>query len=230
MAPTNDFMAVGPFVKGLLTTLAFGVAISTSGQDLGGVLPLAFGMGFVAAVFELSNWLRDNWVADLFYSGFGVIGFMVSAAAFVRADDCGQLPAPGFRVAAFALLVAIGALAVFLGMVRFGRGLSLALGLGLFGALETLVALSTLLGEAPSSWMLLIVLMPAAMALGWFAVLHTDAAVGVGTVAACYLTVIASQQAGSCSAVNLNGVVLVVGYCIAYFVTTRVGRIVVPGR
>lgn len=230
MAPTKDDLAVGPFVKGLLTTLAFGVAISTSGQDLSAILPLAFGMGFVAAIFELSHWLRDNWVADLFYSGFGVLGFLMSAAVFVQGDDCAQLPASGFRIAAFALLVAIGTLAAFLGMVRFGRGLSLALGLGLFGALETLVALSTFLGETQSSWLLLSVLMPASMVLGWFAVLHTDAAVGVGTVAACYLTVIAPQLAVSCSAINLNGVVLVVGYCIAYFVTTRVGRIFVPGR
>lgn len=230
MAPTREDLAVGPFVKGLLTALAFGVAVSASGQEVSAVLPLAFGMGFVAAIFELSHWLRDNWVADLFYSGFGVLGFLMSAAAFVRGDDCAQLPASGFRIAAFALLVAIGSLAVFLGMVRFGKGMSLALGLGLFGALETLVAVSTFLGDAQSSWVLLAVLMPAAMVLGWFAVLHTDVALGVGTVAACYLAVIAPQLAGSCSAMNLNGVVLVVGYCIAYFVTTRVGGIFVPRR
>lgn len=230
MALTKDDLAVGPFVKGLLTALAFGVAISASGQDLSAVLPLAFGMGFVAAIFELLNWLRDNWVADLFYSGFGVLGFLMSAVAFVGGDDCAQLPASGFRIAAFALLVAIGALAVFLGTVRFGNGMSLALGLGLFGALETLIAVSTLLGDAQSSWVLLAVLMPAAMVMGWFAVLHTDAALGVGAVAACYLTVIAPQLAGSCSAMNFNGVVLIVGYCIAYFVTTRLGRVVIPGR
>ena len=222
---TTDTTTVMPFVKGLLATVGLGVAIATtSDQDLGAVVPLAFGMGFVAAVLGLSTFLRDNWVADLFYSGLGVLGFAMSAAAFLRADGCSNLPAPGFRIAAFALLVAVSGLAVVLGMVRFGRGLSAALGLGLFGALEILVAVSTFLGDKQSSGLVLAVLIPLAGVLGWFAVSHTDVAVGIGTVAVGYLTVLATQVEDSCSTVNLNGVVLIVGYCIAYFVTSRVGR------
>lgn len=226
LALTKDDMVVGSFVKGLLAAVALGVMIATTaGQDLTGVLPLAFGMGVVAAVFELAAWVRASWIADLFYSGLGAVGFIVSAASFVRADDCSNLPAPAFRIAAFALLVVISGLAVFMALVRFGRGLSAALGLGLFGALETLVSLSTFLGEGSSSGLVLAVLMPAAAVLGWFAVTGSDAVAGVGTVAVAYLSVVATQSAGSCSTVNLNGVVLIVGYCIAYFVTRQVGRI-----
>ena len=225
MERTADTANLVPFVKGLLATVGLGVVIATtSDQDLGAVVPLAFGMGLVAAVLELSTFLRDNWVADLFYSGIGGLGFVMSAVAFLRADGCSSLPAPGFRIAALALLVAVSGLAVFLGMVRFGRGLSAALGLGLFGALEILVAVSTFLGYAQSSGLVVAVLIPIAGVLGWFAVSHTDVAVGIGTVAVGYLTVFATQFEESCSTVNLNGVVLIVGYCIAYFVTTRVGR------
>ncbi|WP_431240991.1 hypothetical protein ACQ86B_29140 (plasmid) [Mycolicibacterium aichiense] len=222
MAPNQDMWAVGPFVKGLLATVALGVFIATtSTAGLSTVLPLAMGMGFVVAVFELAAWINRSWVSELFYSGLGVVGFIGSASSFLRTTDCSALPAPAFRFAAFALLVAVAAVAVFMSVVRLGRGMSAAVGLGLFGALEVLISLSTFLESASSSWLRFVVMIPAAAALGWFAVTHTDAVLGIATVAVAYLTVFASQVEDSCSAVDLSGVVLIVGFCITYFITTR---------
>lgn len=222
--------SIGPFVQGLVGAVALGSMSSAAGGQTQNAVTLAMGFGLLAAVLAVAGWL--SWWAGFFYSALGVVAFLAAGIAFVQADGCVGLPPSGFRVVTLALLIVVAGISLLAGFLWLGKGLSPALGLGVFGALEILITASMFVTSARSGaeWLAMALLIPGAAALGWFAGRATDIVLSVAGVAVGMQSIYSAALGSNCGIVNYSGAVLIVGFCVTYFVTRKVVGLFTFGR
>lgn len=211
----NTAKPYGPFVQGLIGAVAMGSLLSGTGGTVAEAMPVAAGMGLLAAVFASAQWLHR--VAGFFYSALGVIASFPTMARFVGADGCIGFPPTGFRYAALASLIVIGALAAFASAVFRGR-LPAAAGLAFYGAVEILVTAASLLadGRYVGDWIAMSVMVLLAPVLGWLVVAAPDGVLAVAGVAFGMSAIYADSIGSSCGAANVSGAALIVMFVITY--------------
>lgn len=207
-----------PLVRGLVAAAALAVVFRSINSDTSSGLQAAAVMGVLAALS--AAFTTFGHVAGLVYSVIGVVAFVPTALAFVRADDCSGLPAPGFRIAACVLFVAIAAMFGFAAVVTLQLRLNPALGLGVLGGLDLLVGLATFLatGTSAADWIVTAVMVLAAGLVGWLAVRYTDGVLSLAAVALVGQTLLEAAVGSSCRPASFGGAALLAGYVVTYFV------------
>lgn len=214
--------ALLPFADGMVAAAALGeLAAGASDVDPGSVAILAVFAGIAAAVFTRASYLSR--VADVFYTGIGVLACVPVAAAFLRGTPCDSTPA-ALRYGVFLLLLVLAALGFFAGVTVLG--FSPRFGLRWFGALELLTAATTFgTGELPRSPLPLIVLIALAMALGGAAAIRPGTVVDGGASLLAAGAILAAVLAPSCdSGPTANGLVLVLVFTATFFTVAAIAR------
>ncbi len=202
-----------------------GSLMSGAQGDIGQAMPIAAGMGLLAALFASSTWLGR--VAGYFYSGLGLIASVPTMARFVGAEDCSGYPPTGFRYAALALLILIAAVSAFASGVFRGKLPAAATGLAFYGAVEILVSGASLLadGRYPGDWIAMSLMVLGAPVLGWLVVVATDTVLAVAGVAFGMNGIYAASLGSGCAAANFSGAALIAMYCVTFLLCRSiVGR------
>lgn len=199
-----------------------GSLMSSGGGNFSQAMPIAAGMGLVAAFSALGKGLHA--VAGFFYSALGVIASIPTIARFVSAARCTGYPPVGFRIASLVLLVLIFGISAFASGIFRGGLPEAATGLAFYGAVGILVTSASFLADGGYSgdWIAMAVMVLGAGLLGWFVVAASTAVLAVAGVAFGMRGIYASSLASGCQTANFSGAALIVMFCIAYFVCRAV--------
>ncbi|SEH46827.1 hypothetical protein SAMN04489835_0148 [Mycolicibacterium rutilum] len=215
----TDESAIGPFVNGLITAVAFGGVVSSAGSTDSGVLMVAIGMGIASAVFALADFLRRPSV--LLFDGMAILLLFPAIASFVN-GVCGNGVATPLRWTALALLLAVAALTAAASFITLHKPFRFGVGVALLGAVEALVAVTTFLTYGTTSDMVILaVMVPTAFVLGLLVIRLPQVVTGLAAVALGLHAVYTSTLDGTCGG-NAAGLMVILLYCGAYFATRAV--------
>lgn len=214
----NSVRSFTPFVRGLVAAAALATVFTSIAGDIQSGIQAAAVMGVLAALS--ASFVTLGHVASVVYSVIGAVAFVPTVLSFVRADDCTSLPAPGFRIAACVLFVAIAAMSGFASVVSLQLRLDAALGLGILGGFDILVGIATFLatGTSVADWTVTSAMVAAAAPIGWLAVRNIDGVLSLAAIALVGQTLLSAAAGNSCRAPNFSGTALLAGFCVVYFV------------
>ncbi|MCV7281783.1 hypothetical protein H7J88_19320 [Mycolicibacterium flavescens] len=216
----TDADAIGPFVSGLVTAVAFGAMVSSAGSTDSGVLMVAIGIGIASAVFAISNFLRGP--AMWLYDGMAILLVFPAALAFAT-GVCGNGVATPLRWAALILVLAVASVAAFASFVTLHKPFRRGLGVALLGSVETLLTVTSFLTYGTTSdLVVLAVLVPTAFALGLLVVRLPIVVTSLAAVAlGAHAVFVSTVDGGTCGG-NAAGLTVILLYCGAYFATRAV--------
>lgn len=220
---TQSGRTVGPFTEGLLAAVAISAMSSSAAGGVDDVVPIAIGLGIVAAVFGIAgDWLSG--IARWCYSAIALVAFIPAAVHFVRSNGCLPGPPPSVRFAVVALMVIIASLMVAASVLTMHAVPASGTGTALYGGLEILVTAGTFIagGGGPPQWAAVATMIPLSAVLGWFLVRATDTVVAVAGAAFGMQSLYAAAADSTCGAPNYSGVVLIIVFGGAYFAARAV--------
>lgn len=220
---TSREPVLGAFSAGLLAAVAISALSSSAGGSVDGVVPVAIGLGIVAAVFAAAgSWMAS--IARWCYSAITLVAFIPTALEFVRSNGCLPGPPPPIRFAAVVLMVLLAVVVGAASVLTLHAVPTSGIGTALYGGLEILITAGTFIAGAsgPQHWTAVAAMIPLSCVLGWFLVRATDIVVAVAGAAFGMQSIYAAAIDHGCGTPNYSGVVLIIVFGGAHFATRAV--------